>query len=339
VAHTITFENRQYPLRDQESVLDGLTRYGLTIPSSCRSGICQACLMRAVDTTPPAEAQKGLKAALCEHNHFLACQCIPATDMEVALPNDDDIPLRSAQVVAKESLSDQVVRVHLHCEVPLTYRAGQFINLKHQGLMRSYSLASVPEMDQSLELHVQRVSNGSMSGWIHDEMAVGDSVQIQGPFGDCVYTPGNPQQPLLLIGTGCGLSPLWGVLRDALHHGHTAPIHLFHGSRNIDGLYLVDELRALAERYPNFSYTPSLSGETVPHGFSAGRVNVLALESYPQLKGWRVYLCGNTNMVKTTKKKAFLAGAAFKDILADPFEFSHCKSDSVTNSNTSRAAL
>ena len=339
MAHTITFENRQYPLRDQESVLDGLTRYGLTIPSSCRSGICQACLMRAVDTTPPAEAQMGLKAALCEHNHFLACQCIPATDMEVALPNDDDIPLRSAQVVAKESLSDQVVRVHLHCEVPLTYRAGQFINLKHQGLMRSYSLASVPEMDQSLELHVQRVSNGSMSGWIHDEMAVGDSVQIQGPFGDCVYTPGNPQQPLLLIGTGCGLAPLWGVLHDALHHGHTADIHLFHGSRNVDGLYLVDELRALAEHHHNFSYTPCISGEMVPGGFSAGRVNVAALASYPQLKGWRVYLCGNADMVKTTKKKVFLAGVTFKDILADPFEFSHCKTPPVSGAGDTRVAL
>jgi ferredoxin-NADP reductase/ferredoxin len=339
VAHTITFENQQYTLRDQESVLDGLTRYDLPIPSSCRSGICQACLMRAVDTTPPAEAQKGLNAALRERNHFLACQCIPVTDMEVVLPNDADIPLRSAQVVAKESLSDQVVRVRLHCEEPLTYRAGQFINLKHQGLMRSYSLASVPEVDQALELHVQRVSNGSMSGWIHDEMAVGDSVQIQGPFGDCVYTPGNPQQPLLMIGTGCGLSPLWGVLRDALTHGHAAPIHLFHGSRNVDGLYLVDELRTLTERYPNFSYTPCLSGEAVPGGFSAGRVNILALAAYPQLKGWRVYLCGNTNMVKTTKKKVFLAGATFKDILADPFEFSHCKTNTATNSSSSRAAL
>lgn len=323
--HTVTFENQRYSLKEQESILEGLTRHGLPIPSSCRSGICQSCLMRAVDKAPPAAAQKGLKASLRERNHFLACQCKPASDMEVALPGDTDMPLLTARIVAKESLSAQVVRVRLQCANSLSYRAGQFINVKHRGLTRSYSLASVPGVDETLELHVQRVGNGSMSGWIHDEMAVGDSVRIQGPFGDCVYTPGNPQQPLLLIGTGSGLAPLWGVLRDALHHSHTAAIHLFHGSRSVDGLYLVDELRALTERCPNVSYTPCISGETVPSGFAAARVNTVALAGYPQLKGWRVYLCGNIDMVKATKKKVFLAGATFKDILTDPFEFSHAK--------------
>lgn len=323
MTHTITFEGQRYSVREQESVLDGLTRHGLPIPSSCRSGICQTCLMRAVDTTPPATAQKGLKPSLRERNHFLACQCRPETDMEVALPSDADMSLHDAEVVAKEALSATIMRVRLRCVDTLSYHAGQFINLKHQDLMRSYSLANVPSRDDTMELHVQRVANGNMSGWIHEEMMVDDKVRIQGPFGDCVYTPGNPQQPLLLIGTGSGLAPLWGIVHDALHHGHQAVIHLFHGSRDIAGLYLVDELRTLAECHPNVSYTPCISGNDVPDGFTAGRVNDLALASYPQLKGWRVYLCGNTNMVKTTKKKVFLAGAAFSDILADPFEFSH----------------
>lgn len=330
MAHSITFANQRYSLREQESVLDCLTRHGLPIPSSCRSGICQTCLMRAVDTAPPAAAQKGLKQSLRERNHFLACQCKPVADMEVALPSDADMPLHDAEVVAKDALSAQIMRVRLRCSDTLSYRAGQFINIKHYDLMRSYSLASVPDMDDFLELHVQRVVNGSMSGWIHDDMAVGDKVRIQGPFGDCAYTPGNPQQPLLLIGTGSGLAPLWGVVHDALHHGHQAAIHLFHGSRDIAGLYLVDELRALAESHANISYTPCISGESVPPGFNAGRVNDVALASYPQLKGWRVYLCGNTNMVKATKKKVFLAGAGFTDILADPFEFSHSKTPQVT---------
>ena len=56
---------------------------------------------------------------------------------------------------------------------------------------------------------------------------------------------------------------------------------------------------------------------------AAGRAADLALARHPQLKGWRVYLCGNTAMVKATKRKAYLAGAALHDIHSDPFEFSH----------------
>lgn len=280
--------------------------------------------MRAVNQTPPSEAQKGLRESLRERNFFLSCQCKPGEDMEVALPSDDDMPLFAAEVVGKKPLSDFMIQVQLSCNPPLPYKAGQFINLRRDGLMRSYSLASSPNTDDILELHVQRVRNGLMSGWIHDEMAIGDALQIQGPFGDCVYTPGNPQQPLLLIGTGSGLAPLWGILKDAFHHGHSGPIHLFHGSRNHDGLYLTDELRALSKRHNNLSYTPCLSGEssTGDQTITASRANAVALATHPKLKDWKVYLCGNADMVKSTKKQAFLAGASLKDIHADPFEFS-----------------
>ena len=40
------------------------------------------------------------------------------------------------------------------------------------------------------------------------------------------------------------------------------------------------------------------------------------------LKNWRVYLCGHPDMVKATRKQAFLAGASMKDIYADPFVIS-----------------
>ena len=134
----------------------------------------------------------------------------------------------------------------------------------------------------------------------------------------------NPQSqqvtpPLLLIGTGCGLAPLYGIVRDALDHGHSGPICLFHGSSTHDGLYLIDELRHLAEHYANFFYTPCISSEPVRKGFAAGRAEQVALDTMKSLKGVRLYLCGHPDMVRETKRKAFLAGASLKEIFADPF--------------------
>lgn len=318
----IRFEQHTYVLADDESVLDGLTRHGVAVPSSCRSGICQTCLMRAVHGDVPAAAQHGIKESLRERRYFLACSCRPTADLEVALPSDDDVPLTLAEVIGKDPLNADITRFRLRVPAGFAYRAGQFINLHHHEHVRSYSLASVPQTEEYLELHIQRIDAGRVSGWLHDECRPGDPLTLHGPFGDVYYRKGDPDQDLLLIGTGSGLAPLWGIARDALAQGHRGAIHLFHGSRAVAGLYLVDELRALAQVHPNFSYTPCISGGGPAENVSAGRANEIALQRFPRLKGWRIFLCGNAEMVKGAKKKAFLAGAALQDIHADPFEFS-----------------
>ncbi len=326
---TITFNGKCYALRDEESVLDGLSRHGVHVPSSCHSGVCQSCLMRSVDGTPPAASQKGLRESLKERDHFLACQCHPATDMEIALPGDDDLPRVAVKVIAKQPLSARVMLLRLQYPDSFAFREGQFINLFHDGAVRSYSIANIPNADRMLDLHVYRVDDGRVSAWIHEGLAVGDCLTIQGPFGDCVYHPEHSDQPLLLIGTGCGLAPLRGIVHRALKQGHTAPIYLFHGSRTRDGVYLEKEMRELKDHYSKFHYTPCLSGEKSAAGFTSGRAADIALAQHPTLKGWRIYLCGNTNMVKATRKKAYLAGASLADIHADPFEFSHNASASA----------
>ncbi len=44
-----------------------------------------------------------------------------------------------------------------------------------------------------------------------------------------------------------------------------------------------------------------------------------ALDESPDLSGWRVYLCGNPQMVEAARMQTFLAGAGSSEIFADPF--------------------
>lgn len=316
----LTYNNITYTCAENESVLDVLHAHEVPVPSSCRSGLCQTCLMQAVKGTPPEAAQKGLKDTLRAQNYFLACSCHPSEDLEVALPNTDTARLK-ATVCGIEKLCEDIVGVSLHCEQPLDYKAGQFINLfKDSTLARSYSLASVPAQDKHLTLHVRRVPDGRMSGWIHHELNSGDSIEISLPVGDCFYISGKPEQAMLLIGTGSGLAPLYGIARDALAQGHKGPIKLYHGSSNLNGLYLMEELRQLAGKHENFSYVPCVSDEQIAHeNFAQGHVLDVALSDHSKLTGWRVFLCGNPNMVKAARKKTFLTGASMKDIYSDAF--------------------
>lgn len=317
----IRLGDHEYLLAEDESILQGLTRHGVTIPSSCQKGTCQTCLMRAIAGTPPAECQEGLSPTQKQQGYFLACSCKPETDLTIALLDDSARNKIRARVIDKSLLSPSIMRLRLQPEKTFDYRAGQFLNLhRPDGLIRSYSIASIPG-EPFLELHIERIDNGKMSGWIHDELMVDAEIEIDGAHGNCFYLEGSPGQPLLLIGTGSGLAPLWGILRDALARNHQADIHLFHGSHDLNKLYLREELSQLARDYPQAHYTPCLSGSE-QQGYAHGRANELALAQLGSLKGWRIFLCGHPEMVKNTQMEAFLAGAAMQDIYADPFTIS-----------------
>lgn len=316
---TIRYRDDRCELAPGQSVLDALLERGYDIPHSCRNGTCQTCLMRATEGNPPEESQKDLSPTLRLRSHFLACVCRPDEDLTVSVPAEGESTL-TAVVRRLEPLNADILRVELAVDEPFDYRAGQFLNLfMDEMLGRSYSLASVAELDEYLELHVRRLPDGRVSGWIHDELRVGQTLAVRGPGGNCFYVPGQPEQPLLLIGTGSGLAPLYGILRDALRHGHTGPIRLFHGSRSADGLYLTGELRELARTHAQFDYVPCVSGPEVPSQHATGRVHDVALTDTPDLKGWRVYLCGHPDMVQQAQMRAYIAGASLTDIHADAF--------------------
>lgn len=147
---------------------------------------------------------------------------------------------------------------------------------------------------------------------------VGGQFQVEGPFGKCSYRTVNRLEPILLIGSGTGLAPLYGIATDALHKGHLGPIHLYHGGRSSASLYFREQLATLAERHPQLTVT-QCADEGVCGNDRTGSPLVHALSDHPQLDGFKVYLCGHPDLVKSAQRKCFLAGANLKDIAADPF--------------------
>lgn len=315
----LTFEGNTYTSSEGETVLECLQRHNISISSSCLSGICQSCVMRSSGGDLPAKAQSGLKDSWRSLGYFLACQCRSSEVLNVGRVDSADIQFK-ATLSRIEPLSSDVIAVRMKPEKPVDYRPGQFLNFVREGnLIRSYSIASVPSLQDELEFHVALMPGGKMSGWLHDTAKEGDSLDLQGPLGSCFYVPGKPEQPLLMVGTGSGLAPLYGIVRDALESGHTGPIHLLHGALALDGLYLMEELRQLAIEHDNFSYTAcALKTADVP-GIEYGDICELTLDRHPQLKGWRVFLCGHPETTKILQKKCFMAGASMSDILADSF--------------------
>lgn len=322
----LTYQNTVFECRDGESILDALMRQGVTLPFSCRSGICQVCLQRCTDGEIPKRAQHGLKQNLVDLGYFMPCCCMPTSDLEISPARNDDL-YQSALIHKVELLAPNILQILIEPSKPITFRPGQFINVRRtDGLTRSYSIAGIPE-DYFLELHVQHKLNGLMSHWLYENLKEGDEIEIQGPQGDSYFSPSSIEQPLLLIGTGTGLAPLLSILRSAITSGHQGPIHLYHGTHTRNNLYRHHQLIELANKHANFHYHPCVTGENDFNDTEQGRCHEVAFQHHQSLNDWGIYLCGLPQMVSTAEAQAIAAGALENNIHCDPFEMKDLRSE------------
>lgn len=314
----LSYKDHSFSIETNETVLDCLLREGQSVSYSCRTGVCQSCVMKAAQGTPSPEAQAGLRDTLQRQGYFMACKWKPVED--VAVCGAEDLTFQ-ATIVEKEMLSETVLKVLLHSSSPFSYQSGQYLTLlRPDGLARSYSIASLPS-ESLIELHIRLIPNGKMSSWLLNDARPGTALAFRGPFGTCFYLPDRPEQPLLLVGTGTGLAPLYGIARDALTQNHQGPIWLFHGALTTSGLYLVNQLRELAAQFPQFQYLPTVlnSDSQDDQPVLTGSLDTVVVSRVPQLKAMRAFLCGDPDIVNRLRKKFFLAGLSLRDIYADAF--------------------
>ena len=313
----IHYNNQAYPTCDDETLLETLLRHNVEFPFSCKIGTCQSCLTKLIEGDVSTDAQKGLKPTWVAKQYFLACQCHPQNDMTIALPEHDDTAWAS-KIISLSKLNHNVLQVRLSFDQAQNIKAGQYINLMiSDNIVRSYSVANVP--GQYLELHIKLLSNGLMSEWLCQQAHVSSPVYIRGPMGECFYhNPEKKSFPIVLAGTGTGLAPLIGIVRDALENNHDGQIILIHGGVTEVDLYLHETLTQLQNAYPHFEYVPCvLRDSKVIRNASIDDVLLEKLETIKNI--CRLFVCGPEETTKKLKIKAFLAGVPSSAIYSDSF--------------------
>ena len=313
----ITYEDQQISLNSGENLLDSLENSGFEVPCSCSSGVCHGCMAQALEGKIPAAAQMGLSANQRRLNFFLPCQCYPDSDLHFTLASNLEAR-SSATLIEKRILNQRVLLARF--KVDIDWRAGQHIIIwRTETRGRTYSIASSPD-DGYVELHVRRRPDGLVSHWLEHELEVGDQCQFSPATGDTYYSPAMPGQPVLLVGTGTGLAPLSGILRQALNDGHHGEIHLYAAAGEPQFLYMMDELKALAEQHPDLHYHPVVhrNPDNVPDVLLGDLIELIP-QRHPKLRRHLVYLCGAQPMVDVLKEHCFYAGALMDDIFIKTF--------------------
>lgn len=236
----------------------------------------------------------------------------------------EDSGARGYRLAAMERLGRDVRRLRLECvdAAPLRFRSGQFVSVTAPGgLTRSYSMAAAPRADGDIELHVRLQPGGAFSEWLRRQARPGDTLWLEGPYGDCVWREDSGAERSLMLATGTGIAPLRAMLQQGLGVPGARPVTLYWGGRNADDLYLLEEMRAWERERPGFRFEPVLS-EAGPgwHG-RRGFVQQAAAEDYRCLRAAEAYACGAPAMVDAARQLLSReCGLPEERFLADAFQ-------------------
>lgn len=101
-------------------------------------------------------------------------------------------------------------------DVRFPYRAGQFLTFKVCGTLRSYSMSSSPDSDTEPCVTVKRVPGGLVSGWMHERLRPGDTVEATRPSGSFCLRESGDGRPLVAYAGGSGITPVFSLVKSAL---------------------------------------------------------------------------------------------------------------------------
>jgi ferredoxin-NADP reductase len=104
---------------------------------------------------------------------------------------------------------------------------------------RSYSVSSSPG-EALIELCVERLDDGEVSGYLYDIVQPGDEIEVRGPIGGWFVWDG--QTPAVAIGGGTGVVPLVAMARYADELGTPELLRLAVSGRSAADLPYYDEL-------------------------------------------------------------------------------------------------
>ncbi|MEG0886174.1 MAG: FAD-binding oxidoreductase, partial [Janthinobacterium sp.] len=143
---------------------------------------------------------------------------------------------RTFRVAEKVPESAEITSFHL---VPadggavVDFKPGQYIGMKleldGEETRRNYSLSRAAN-GVGYRISVKREGNGKVSNHLHDNVQVGDTLELFAPAGDFTLVPS--ERPVAFISGGVGITPTLPMLEQALASGRE--VHFIHCARNGD---------------------------------------------------------------------------------------------------------
>lgn len=321
---------RSFDARPGETILTAALRQGVMLPYSCKNGTCASCKCLLVEgrVDYPYNRPAALDHDDLKTGHILACQAVAAGDVLIEATEIEqvaDIPVRKlpARVEQIDALTADVRRIRL--KLPrgqrMQFLAGQYMDiLLPGGKRRAFSIASSPNEQEFIELHVKYVDGGGFTGHVFDSMKPGEILRLEGPLG-MFFVRLNSPRPILMMGGGTGFAPLKAMIEDLIHAGDERPITLYWGVRTETDLYANELIRDFENQHADFRYVPVLSEPGPGWTGQTGFVHHTLLNEHADLSPFEIYMSGPPVMVHSARREFLSAGMTEDHLHYDSFDF------------------
>jgi propane monooxygenase reductase subunit len=336
--HVVRFEpvGVEIEVDEDQNVLRAAAEQGITLMHGCKEGQCASCKSFVLDGDD-IELDKYSTFALpdfeLEEGYTLLCRAHVFEDVTIELLNYDEEMLRSghpiqnavAEVVANEPVTHDMRHLVLKLIEPreISFWPGQYVDIAipETESTRSFSMANTSSKESGqLEFVIKIYPDGLFSHFLDTKLAVGDRLDIVGPFGVFTLRDGRDSD-VVFIGGGAGMAPILCLLRTLAERGSTRKVTYYYGARGNRDLCFEKELEALAETLTNFRFVPALS-EPEEGGTWDGEVGMITdvVKKYEtDLRDADSYVCGPPPMVEAAMDVLSALGASEKNIYYDKF--------------------
>jgi propane monooxygenase reductase component len=336
--HVVRFEpvGIEIEVDEAQTVLRAAAEQGITLMHGCKEGQCASCksfVLEGEDIELDRYSTFALPDFELEEGYTLLCRAHVFEDVTIELLNYDEEMLRSghpiqeavAEVVSNEPVTHDMRHLVLRLVSPqeLAYWPGQYVDIAIPDTdeTRSFSMANTSAMGTGrLEFIIRVYPDGQFSHFLDTKLAVGDRLDVVGPFGVFTLRDGRDCD-LVFVGGGAGMAPILSVLRSLAERGSTRKATYYYGARTKADLCFEDELRALERSMADFTFVPALS-EPVPGvewDGEVGLVTDVVRRHETDLSGSDSYVCGPPPMVEAAMEVLAALGAPDKHIYYDKF--------------------
>jgi NAD(P)H-flavin reductase/ferredoxin len=312
-----------FPCEPREFVLDAAERAGYSMPSSCRKGACNTCEAGLV---AGEVEQRGRGRRTAGDGLALMCRSQPRTDLTIRPKRFERIDIFRRKIIAarifrlaRPAPDVTILTLRFPIGVRAPFKAGQYLQVvMEDGDRRNFSMANAARDNDGAELHIRHVPGGKFSIRTLSKLSVGDSLQVELPFGD--FHLRVSERPAILLASGTGFAPIKSMVQTAVHAGNRRPMHLYWGARTREDMYMAELPAKWAARLPWFSFTPVLSEPSSSWTGRTGFLHHAVRDEHDDLSGTDVYACGNPLMVNAVQRD-FTAGHGLPDaqFFADAF--------------------
>src|SRR5690606_38159650 len=273
--------NHEFTVQEGQSVLDAALAAGIVLPYSCRNGACSTCKGKVVQGSYEAGESPAqiLSPEELEQGYTLFCQAHPTSDLvieahEIRMASDIQIRKMPSRVMEMTQPTNDVmiVKLQLPAADPFRYYAGQYLEfILKDGRRRSYSMATPPNENNLVELHIRHTPGGVFTDHVfgvgQTQMKLREILRVEGPFGS-FFLRDDSTKPLVFLASGTGFAPIKAIVERMISTGDQRPAVLYWGGRRPSDLYMDEVARQWEQQLPNFSYVPVVSNALPQDGWA-----------------------------------------------------------------------